>query len=78
MHAKKGEYESKAEFFLSDGLITEIKITNIKGIKPLKGSELKDFKVFLEHYADQIVQKWIDYFIYRKEVEFEQINNKIK
>ena len=39
VHAKKGEYESKAEFYLSNGLITEIRITNIKGVKPLRGSE---------------------------------------
>ena len=51
VHAKKGEYESKAEFYLSNGLITEIKITNIKGVKPLRGSELKNFKTFLEHFV---------------------------
>ncbi len=38
----------------------------------------QDFKVFLEEYADKIVQKWIDYFVYHKEVEFEKINTRIK
>ena len=78
VHAKMGEYESKAEFYLSNGLITEIRITNIKGVKSLRGSELKNFKIFLEHYADRIVEKWIDYFVYHKNVEFERINKKIK
>jgi len=66
VHAKKGEYESKAEFYILDGEITEIKIVNIKGAKPLKGSELKNFKVFLETYAEKIVEKWIAYFVYHK------------
>lgn len=78
VHAKKGEYESKAEFYLANGLITEIKITNIKGSKSLKDSELKNFKIFIEHYADKIVKKWINYFIYHKNIEFERITKKIK
>lgn len=77
VHAKKGEFESKAEFFIINGLISEIKITDIKGAKPLKGKDLKDFEVFLENFGRQIVEKWIDYFIYHKNVEFEKITKRI-
>jgi len=31
-----------------------------------------DFK-----YADQIVQKWIDYFVYHRDVEFERVTKKL-
>jgi hypothetical protein len=78
VHAKKGECESKAEFFIINGEISEIKITNISGTLPLKGKELNDFKIFLENYADKIVEKWINYFIYHKEVEFEKITKRLK
>jgi hypothetical protein len=78
VHAKKGEFESRAEFFITDGQITEIRIENIKGIGPLEGSDLKNFKTFLSFYADKIVEKWIDYFVYHKDVEFERITKKIK
>ena len=78
VHAKKGEFESKAEFFIAHGLIREIKITTIKGVKPLKDRDLKDFKVFLENYADKIVEKWIKYFIHHKDVEFERITKRLK
>jgi len=78
VHAKKGEYESKAEFYIVNGEISEIKITNISGAQPLKGKELKDFEVFLEKYADQIVEKWINYFVYHKEVVFEKITKRLK
>jgi hypothetical protein len=77
VHAKKGEFESKAEFFIINGAILEIKITNIKGAKPLKGKELKDFEVFLSRYADNIVEKWINYFVYHKDVEFEKITKRL-
>ncbi|MCX6163149.1 MAG: hypothetical protein NTV87_17650 [Ignavibacteriae bacterium] len=64
--------------YIVDGKIMEIKIKAIKGLRPLTGSKLKDFEDFLEKYADKIVQKWIDYFVYHKDIEFEKINTRIK
>jgi hypothetical protein len=78
VHAKKGEYESRAEFYIISGVISEIKITSVRGAAPLAGSELKDFETFLKHYADRIVKKWIDYFVYHKDVEFERITSRLK
>ena len=78
VHVKYNGSESKAEFYIVDGEIVEIKIKAIKGLKPLTGSKLKDFEDFLEKYADRIVQKWIDYFVYHKDIEFEKINTRIK
>ena len=78
VHGKYDGCESKAEFFIVDGKIVEIRIKLVKGTKPLSGSKLKDFKTFLEKYADEIVKKWIDYFVYHKNVEFERINTRIK
>jgi hypothetical protein len=56
----------------------DIKITNFSGIQPLKGKDLNDFEVFLENYADKIVKKWINYFVYHKDVAFEKITKRIK
>lgn len=77
VHAKKAEFESKAEFYIVNGLIAEIKITNVKGRRPLTGTDLKNFEIFIEEYSNQIIQKWIDYFIYHKEISFEKITKKI-
>lgn len=78
VHGKYDGFESKAEFYIVNGKIVEIKIKQVKGLRPLTGSKLKDFKDFLERFADKIVQKWIDYFVYHKDVEFEKINTRIK
>lgn len=78
VHAKKGEHESKADFIIVDGKIEEIVIKSVKGSSPLKDNDLKNFKAFVGVYADKIVQKWIDYFVYHKSVEFEKINKKLK
>jgi len=78
VHGQQSEYESKAEFYIENGVINEIKIKTVKGKKPLKGKDLRNLQDFLEVYAEQIVQKWIDYFVYHKEVKFERITKKLK
>ena len=78
VHAKKGELESKAEFIISNGEIIEIRIQENKGFKPLKGTDLRNFKDFLSIYADKIVKKWIDYFVYHRDIDFERITKKLK
>lgn len=78
VHAEKGEFESKAEFVISNGEIIEIRIKESKGFAPLKGTDLKNFKEFLSIYANEIVKKWIDYFVYHKDIDFERITKKIK
>jgi hypothetical protein len=74
VHATHGEFESKAEFYIINGKVSEIRIKLVKDRKPLKGSKLKDFEKFLEVYANKIVEKWVDYFVYHKDVEFEKIS----
>src|ERR1700744_2633209 len=78
VHAAYNDCESKAEFYIINGKISEIKLKLVKGRKPLDGAKLRDFENFLEVYADKIVQKWVDYFVYHKEVEFEKITRKLK
>ena len=77
VHAEYGEYESKAEFVIIDGKINEIKIKNVAGKQPLKGKKLKEFQRFLEEYAEKIVQKWVDYFVYHKDISIEKITKKL-
>ena len=78
VHARKGGYESKAEFIIHNGEIVEIKIKENKGFKPLTGSDLNNFKDFLSKYAEKIIEKWVNYFVYRMDVEFERKNGKIR
>jgi hypothetical protein len=78
IHGRYGDSESKAEFYIVDGKITEITILEVTGKLPLKGSILKSFKKFLKSYGDTIVAKWVDYFVYHKEVELERITTRIR
>jgi len=61
--------KSKADFIIVDGKIIDIKIKDVKGKRPLSKKELKEFKNFVNKFKDDIVQKWIDYFVYHKRDE---------
>lgn len=78
VHGKYQDKESKAEITIEYGKIVEIRITPVRGKRPLEQSQLQDFKLVVEHYADEIVQKWIDYFVYHKPIQPEKITRRIK
>ncbi|MBU2649369.1 MAG: DUF4160 domain-containing protein [Bacteroidetes bacterium] len=78
VHARKGTFESKAEFIINEGKIVEIRIKEVRGNKPLQGNDLVNFKAFLLSYGNNIVKKWVDYFVYHKNVNFERITKRIK
>ena len=46
--------------------------------KSLSKKELKEFKNFVNKFKDDIVQKWIDYFVYHKSIECIKIEGKVK
>lgn len=78
VHAKKGRNESKAEFIIVNGKIIEVRIKSIKEAPPLGNNDSNLFKEFLEVYSEQIIQKWIDYFVLHKDVNYEKITKKLK
>jgi len=78
VHASYAGLESKAEFYIVNGVISEIRLKFVSGKKPLDAVRLKDFEKVLEVYGAQIVQKWVDYFVYHKDVSFEKITKKLK
>jgi hypothetical protein len=78
VHGKYQGYESKAEFIIIDGEIVEVLIKKVKGKKELPKKELKEFRRFVNKFKDDIVQKWVNYFVYHKSISCIKIDGKIK
>jgi hypothetical protein len=78
VHGKFQGCESKAEYTIIDGKISEVVIKPVKGKKPLPPNELKEFKKFTNAFKEEIVQKWVDYFVYHKQIECIKIEGKVK
>ncbi len=78
VHGKYQGYESKATFVIEDGIVTDILIDSVRGKRSLPPRELKAFTTFVHVFQDDIVQKWIDYFVYHKSVHCIYIEGKVK
>lgn len=76
-----GEYqgrESKAEIIVRNGEVAEIRVVKVKNRQPLQGAKLADFVTLVEHYAGEIVELWIDYFVRDVKVRPRKITRRIK
>lgn len=77
VHCKYQEQESKAEIIFENGKFKNILIKEVPGKDPLDINNLKKFKKIVESYRDDIVRKWIDFFIYNIEVPSEKITKRL-
>jgi hypothetical protein len=76
-----GEYKgrsSKAELVIEKGRVVEIRIRSVWGRKPLQQKQLHDFKLLVERRADDIVKKWVDFFVYGKHIRPETIRRRLR
>ena len=70
--------ESKAEFVIENGVIVGIRIVVVAGMKPLTGRALADFKRLISRKGEDIVRKWIEFFVHHRQIETEVITRKLK
>lgn len=67
-----------AELIVRDGRVVDIIYSAVRGRQPLEGGSLRDFQTLVAYHADDIVQKWIDYFVLHRSVQPQVITRRIK
>lgn len=77
VHGECDGRESKAEIIIENGQVTEIRVLEVNRRRPLTGRDLQNFQKLVDVFADDIVRKWIDYFVYHKPVSVEKITRKL-
>jgi hypothetical protein len=70
--------ESKAEIIFENGKFKKVRIAKVKGKKPLDSKQEKKLKLLVENFREDIVKKWVDFFVYNKAVESKTITRKIE
>jgi hypothetical protein len=60
------------------GLVQEMHYTNVSGRVPLDTNELRFFQELVSVKADEIVSKWIDFFVMHKSITSERITRRLK
>ena len=77
VHGKFQDTESKAEIVFENGKFKEIIIKEVLGKKSLDAQNTKKFKKVVELYRDDIIRKWIDFFVYNIDFSPEKITKKL-
>lgn len=77
VHGRYGEFESKIEIVLKDGIVQAIKLQKVAGKRPLPRTQAKDFKNLVTKLSDEITQSWINYFVYHKKIVTKKIAGKL-
>jgi hypothetical protein len=69
---------ARAENVLKDGKVVRVVFSNVKGRPPLPAAKLKDFRTLVRARADDIVRRWVDFFVLKKQNKPEVITRKLR
>jgi hypothetical protein len=78
VHGKCQGRESRAELVVIDGVVTEVRYGMVVGRLPLELGEMRYFEELVGARADEIVAKWIDFFVLHKPIRSESITRRLK
>lgn len=77
VHISLENFESKIELEYENGKLKHLKVSEVKGRKPLPEKNLKEAMRFVKKYHEGIVNKWTTFFVMNKKVKCEVITQKI-
>ena|SRR5471032_2537896 len=78
VHGKHGGRESRAEIIRENNRIVGIEFGSVPGKRPLEGQKLKDFEALVNVKAEEIVERWINFFVHNVRSKPENISRRIK
>jgi hypothetical protein len=73
VHGQIQGREARAEFRIIQGKVVDVVFLPQPSRPPLKPAELQQFRDVVLAKADDIVRKWVDYFVLHKSVASEKI-----
>jgi hypothetical protein len=68
VHGKCQARECRAEIIVVDGRIENIRFLAQRGRRLLNDGEMRNFQALVKAKADEIIQKWIDFFVLHKPI----------
>jgi len=78
VHGRCQGRESKAEIIIAQGQVAKIRYRGVPGMRPLRGKALRDFRALVEARADEIIGKWVEYFVYHKSIKPTKLERNLK
>ena len=77
VHVVKGELAMVFELILMNGELVEIRQRYATGRTPLTEKDIRIAEEFIQVYYKQIVRKWMDFFVLKKQIRCTEVKVKI-
>jgi len=78
VHIRYGEFESKVIFKYEDGILVQIEFIDSMNKQGIPKAKERDAVEFIKMFHTQIVQKWIQFYVYKLKPQNEKITRRIK
>ena len=78
VHGKFQGRESRAEIIVLNGVVSEIRYGAVIGRSQLSINEMRYFEEIISARSDDIIAKWIDFFVLHKPITPERITRRLK
>jgi hypothetical protein len=69
---------ARAEIIMKEGKVLRIAFFDVKGKPTLASGKMKDFQVLVKAKVNDIVRRWVDFFVLKKHNKPELITRKLK
>lgn len=77
VHVSHAEYETIFELFFDDGKLVDVQMRKADGIEMLPTKDQKEALKVVTMYADEIAQKWLEFFVLKKKPKIRKITKKL-
>jgi len=77
VHVKKSGCESVFEIIMEDGKLKEIRCRPQKRMPELSDKDKATAEEFIRKYVDNIIDKWVKFFVLKKRIRSSRITKKI-
>jgi hypothetical protein len=77
IHVSYNEHESIFEILFEDGILKKVRIRRSPGKKPLSLQQVKEANKVISVFAEDIVNRWTDFFVLKKKVKSIKITKRI-
>ena len=77
VHVMKEGHEAIFEIMLENGELAEVRRRTSNKIPPLSEKDAATAEAFVKKYYNNIVDKWVNFFIYKKRIRSTKITKKL-
>ena len=77
VHVMKDEHEAIFEIILENGELVEIHRSTSSSRPPLSEKDAATAEAFVKKYYKNIVDKWVNFFIYKKRIRSTKVTKKL-